>query len=190
MQLSCRVSGFLTSLFLFLASPIVATETAIFAGGCFWCLEHDFQQLPGVISVVSGYCGGSEPNPTYSQVSSGKTGYVEAVNVTYDEAIVSYPELLDFYWKNIDPTQGDGQFCDQGPQYRPVIFYLDETQKKEAEISKAHISIQPNKVEIRPATSFYPAEEYHQDYAEKNPFRYQFYRYRCGRDARLKELWP
>nr|MCH9690369.1 peptide-methionine (S)-S-oxide reductase MsrA [Gammaproteobacteria bacterium] len=132
MQLSCRVSGFLTSLFLFFASSLIAAETAIFAGGCFWCLEHDFQQVPGVISAVSGYCGGSEPNPTYAQVSGGKTDYVESVRVSYDEAVVSYSELLDFYWKNIDPTRDDGQFCDQGPQYRPVIFYLTEKQKEQA----------------------------------------------------------
>lgn len=183
----CRVLLFTASLLLCAAAS--ATETAIFAGGCFWCMEHDFQQLPGVESVISGYCGGSEPNPTYELVSSGKTNYVESVMVTYDPQVITYSQLLDFYWRNIDPTRDDGQFCDYGRQYRPVIFYLNKMQEKLAKASKEKIAIKPNKVEINPATKIYPAEEFHQDYAEKNPFRYHFYRTSCGRDARLQELW-
>ncbi len=170
-----------------------AEETAIFAGGCFWCVQHDFDQVPGVVSTESGYTGGSVKNPTYEQVSGGGTGHVEAVKVVFDEKQVSYKQLLDFYWHNIDPTRNDGQFCDEGDQYRPVIFYTNETQKKEADAYEQELlekgSITPIKVDILPAKPFYSAEEYHQEYYKKNPVRYKFYRYNCKRDKRLKELW-
>lgn len=168
-------------------------KIAIFAGGCFWCVEHDFDQVPGVISTTSGYTGGETANPKYEDVSMGTTGHVESVKVVYDPKEVSYDKLLDFYWHNIDPTKDDGQFCDTGKQYRPVIFYLDDHQKKLAEEYKEKLlkegKIHPIKVEILPAKVFYPAEEYHQKFYKKNPIRYKFYRYRCGRDKRLKEIW-
>lgn len=168
-------------------------EEAIFAGGCFWCVEHDFDQVEGVISTTSGYTGGHKINPTYQEVSAGGTGHVEAVKVIFDPKKVSYQKLLDFYWHNIDPTRNDGQFCDSGQQYRPVIYYMNDTQKKLAEAEKQRLvdehKIPSIKVEILPAQTFYPAEEYHQKYYKKNPIRYNFYRYRCGRDKRLKEVW-
>ncbi|MCH9626021.1 MAG: Peptide methionine sulfoxide reductase MsrA [Chlamydiales bacterium] len=170
-----------------------ADETALFAGGCFWCMEQAFDEVEGVVSTTSGFTGGEEPNPTYAEVSSGKTGHVETVEVVFDPKRVSYEELLDVYWRNVDPTRNDGQFCDTGVQYRPVIFYLNEQQKKEAEASKEKLlketKVQPILVDILPATQFYPAEEYHQNYHQKNPYRYKFYKYRCGRKQRLKELW-
>lgn len=168
-------------------------EEAIFAGGCFWCVEHDFDQVEGVISTTSGYTGGQKVNPTYHEVSAGKTGHVEAVKVVFNPQKVSYQKLLTFYWHNIDPTRKDGQFCDAGQQYRPVIFYTNATQKKLAEADKQRLldehKIQPIEVEILPAQAFYSAEEYHQKYYQKNPLRYKFYRYRCGRDQRLKDIW-
>lgn len=171
----------------------VMNEEAIFAGGCFWCVEHDFDQVKGVISTTSGYTGGHKVNPTYEEVSSGVTGHLEAVKVIYDPQEVSYQKLLDFYWHNIDPTRNDGQFCDTGKQYRPVIFYTNESQRKLAEEYKQKMidegKIKPILVEILPAQSFYPAEEYHQKYYKKNPIRYNFYRFTCGRDKRLKEIW-
>ncbi len=169
------------------------TEEAIFAGGCFWCVEHDFDQVPGVISTTSGYTGGQKVNPTYEDVSAGGTGHVESVKVVYHPKEVSYQKLLDVYWHNIDPTRNDGQFCDSGSQYRPVIFYTNEEQKKLAENYKQKLieqdKLKPILVEILPAQAFYPAEEYHQDYYKKNPLRYKFYRYNCGRDQRLQEIW-
>lgn len=168
-------------------------EEAIFAGGCFWCVEHDFDQVKGVISTTSGYTGGHKVNPTYEEVSSGMTGHVEAVKVIFDPKEVSYQKLLDFYWHNVDPTRNDGQFCDTGSQYRPVIFYSNSNQRKLAEDYKEQMikenKIHPILVEILPAQTFYPAEEYHQKYYKKNPLRYKFYRYTCGRDDRLKALW-
>ena len=169
-------------------------EKAILAGGCFWCIESDFEKLKGVIDVVSGYTGGKVSNPTYRQVSAGGTGHVEAVEVTYDPSTVSYAEILDYYWRHIDPTRDDGQFCDNGPEYRPAIFYKGAGQKSVAEESKANIDDTkpfPDeiKVELIPASTFYRAEDYHQDYRHKNPFRYRFYRYGCGRDKRVAELW-
>lgn len=168
-------------------------ERATFASGCFWCTQHDFDQVKGVISTVSGYTGGNKVNPTYEEVSAGGTGHVEAVQLLYDPHQVSYEELLDFYWHNIDPTQNDGQFCDKGSEYRPVIFYHNEKQKELAEKYKNRLiadnKIGPILVEILPAKTFYPAEEYHQSYYKKNPLRYKFYRYRCGRDKRLEEVW-
>lgn len=184
--------------FVFFSSFIVEenhndNETATFASGCFWCTQHDFDHLKGVLATEAGYTGGDQVQPTYEQVSSGKTGHVEAVRLHFNPSIISYQELLDFYWKNIDPTRNDGQFCDKGNQYRPVIFYHNENQKKLAEASKEKIiresKIQPVLVDILPAKEFYPAEEYHQSYYKKNPVRYKFYRYYCGRDKRLEELW-
>lgn len=166
---------------------------ATFAGGCFWCVQKDFDGVKGVISTTSGYTGGNIHNPTYEEVSAGGTGHVEAVEVVYDPKRVSYEELLNFYFHNIDPTRNDGQFCDKGKQYRPVIFYHSEDQKKLAENYRQKLieskKIHPILVEIVPVATFYPAEEYHQKYYEKNPLSYKFYRYNCGRDKRLKELW-
>jgi peptide-methionine (S)-S-oxide reductase len=169
-------------------------ETAILAGGCFWCMESDYEKLDGVLDVVSGYTGGHVSNPTYEQVSSGGTGHLEAVKVTYDASRISYPQILDFFWHHIDPTRNDGQFCDRGPQYRPAIFYEDESQHQQALASEKHIEqikpfAEPLKVEIIQASKFYPAEQYHQDYYKKNPLRYRFYRYTCGRDSRIDALW-
>ena len=169
-------------------------EKATFAAGCFWCTEEAFEKVPGVISVVSGYTGGKVKNPSYEQVSSGRTGHTEAVLVTFDPAKVSYEKLLDVFWLNHDPTVTDRQFCDGGSQYRPEIFYHSPEQKRLAEASKAKWEKQkpfrqPILTQITAATEFYPAEEYHQDFVQKNPIRYRAYRIGCGRDARLKELW-
>jgi peptide-methionine (S)-S-oxide reductase len=168
--------------------------TAIFAGGCFWCMEGPYDQLDGVISTTSGYAGGKAPNPTYELVSAGGTGYAEAVRVVYDPAKVSYDKLLDVYWHNVDPTQVEGQFCDHGHQYRTAIFYANDEQKQIAERSLAELrKTKPFEgkivTEIVPVTTFYPAEDYHQDYYQKNPLRYKYYRWACGRDQRLTELW-
>ncbi|HKQ62251.1 MAG TPA: peptide-methionine (S)-S-oxide reductase MsrA [Candidatus Polarisedimenticolaceae bacterium] len=176
------------------AVPAAKTETAIFAGGCFWCMEAAFDDLPGVISAVSGYTGGTKKNPTYEEVSSGGTGHAESVKITYDPAKLSYEKLLDVFWHNVDPLTRDAQFCDHGTQYRSAIFYLDEPQHKLAEASKraiedAHRFKLPIVTEIVAASTFYPAEDYHQDYHEKNPLRYRSYRWGCGRDERLKQLW-
>jgi methionine-S-sulfoxide reductase len=175
-------------------SSRAAEATAIFAGGCFWCEESAFEGLPGVVSVVSGYTGGHVANPTYEDVSSGRTGHTESARVTYDPAKISYAKLLDVYWHNVDPTDGDGQFCDRGSQYRPAIFYLDDAQKKEAEASKRKLEEIPKlegkiAVQIVAAATFYPAEEYHQDFCKKKPAHYEAYRKGCRRDARLKEIW-
>ena len=177
-------------------SPASGTDSAkaTFGGGCFWCMEPPFDKLPGVISTTSGYTGGQKKNPTYQEVSAGSTGHAEVVQVVYDPKQVSYEKLLDVFWHNVDPTQKDGQFCDHGSQYRTAIFYHDEEQKQLAEAAKARL--QQDKpfqgeivTEIVPAEEFYAAEEYHQDYATKNPIRYKFYRTGCGRDQRLKQLW-
>jgi peptide-methionine (S)-S-oxide reductase len=170
------------------------SKTAIFAGGCFWCMEPPFDKLPGVTATISGYTGGRTVNPSYEQVSSGSTGHAEAVQVIYDPKKVSYEKLLEVFWVNIDPTVKDRQFCDSGNQYRTGIFYSDEAQRKAAEASKAAIEkSKPFKqaivTPIEMAGAFYAAEDYHQDYYKKNPVRYNFYRTGCGRDARLKELW-
>ena len=171
-----------------------ATAKAIFAGGCFWCMEHPFDVLPGVVSTTSGYIGGQKKNPTYEEVSAGRTGHTEAVQVVYDPKKVTYEKLLDVFWHNIDPTVKDQQFCDHGSQYRSGIFYTDDEQKRLAETSKA--ALDRNKpfsaaivTEITRASEFYPAEDYHQDFYLKNPLRYKYYRSGCGRDARLKQLW-
>lgn len=168
------------------------SETATFAGGCFWCMEPPFDAIDGVISTTSGYTGGFTQNPTYEQVSNGTTGHLEAVRVIYDPARVSYQQLLDTFWRNIDPLNNSGQFCDRGPQYRSAVFYHNEIQKKQAEVSRDWLKGERNweiATDIRPAVRFYPAEDYHQDYYRKNPLRYKFYRSGCGRDERLKELW-
>ena len=175
------------------AAPVAKTEKAVFAGGCFWCIEADFEKLPGVLTAVSGYTGGEEKNPTYDQVSARLTGHTEAVELTYDPAKVSYPELVEYFWKHIDPTVKDQQFCDHGPQYRTGIYPVGSAQLKAAEASKANLvaSARFKNVftEIVPDTVFWPAEEYHQDYYKKNSWRYHYYRTGCGRDARVKELW-
>ncbi len=181
---------------LLLCAPVQAakTETAVFAGGCFWCSEADFEKIPGVSAVVSGYIGGKEKNPTYEQVSSHATGHAEAVQVTFDPAVVGYAQLLEHFWRTIDPTVKDRQFCDSGPQYRSGIFPLDATQKKLADASKAALEKSgvlksPIQTEITAAGTFWPAEDYHQDYYKKNPIRYRYYRHGCGRDARLEAIW-
>lgn len=171
-----------------------ATATATFAGGCFWCMEPPFDQLDGVISTTSGYSGGTLKDPSYKQVSHGGTGHAEVVQVIYDPKKVSYAELLEVFWHNIDPTRIDGQFCDGGDQYRSEIFYHNAEQKQLADQSKAAlVELKPFKkpvlTRVTQASTFYPAEDYHQDYYMKNPVRYKFYRYGCGRDVRLEELW-
>ena len=170
------------------------TELATFAMGCFWCGETQFETLPGVKSVISGYSGGREERPTYEQVSAGETGHYESIQITFDPAVVSYAKLLDMFWHGIDPTQSNGQFCDHGRQYRSVVFVHDATQKKLADDSRRAIEAsgvlkQPIVTEILPYTKFWPAEEYHQDFWKKDPQRYTSYREGCGRDRRLAELW-
>lgn len=171
-----------------------ATAKAVFAGGCFWCVEADFDKLPGVISTTSGYTGGKTANPTYQQVSGHTTGHAEAVQIVYDPAKVSYARLVEYFWRTIDPTVKDRQFCDHGTPYRTAIFAQDAEQLKIAQDSRAALEKtkpfkEPIVTEIAPASTFYPAEEYHQDYYKKNPLRYKYYRTGCGRDARLKQLW-
>ncbi|HEU5047908.1 MAG TPA: peptide-methionine (S)-S-oxide reductase MsrA [Rickettsiales bacterium] len=167
-------------------------KQATFAGGCFWCMQGEFQQIPGVSKVVAGYTGGHTKNPTYEQVSEGDTGHFEAIEVTYDPQKVSYQKLLDVFWENVDPLDEYGQFCDKGSQYRAGIFYHDSEQQSLAEHSKEKVKAmfkQPVATIIGPASEFYPAEDYHQDFYIKNRTRYKQYRTGCGRDARLKELW-
>lgn len=169
------------------------TATAIVASGCFWCTESDFEKLPGVISAESGYIDGKTANPTYQEVSSGATGYTEAVRVVYDPARVSYGQLLDHFWKNVDPTVKNRQFCDVGSQYRSGIYWLTEAERKVAEESRDALlksgRFKEIHTEIKAASTFYLAEEYHQDYYKKNPIRYSYYRNGCGRDTRLQQLW-
>ena len=165
---------------------------ATFAGGCFWCMEPPFDELPGVVSTTSGYTGGRHANPTYEQVSSGTTGHAESLQVRYDPKKVSYEALLEVFWRNIDPLTANRQFCDRGPQYRSAIFYHDEEQRRLAQSSKEALNgrfAEPIVTEIEPAGAFYPAEEYHQDYYKKNPVRYKLFRWNCGRDARLSQVW-
>jgi peptide-methionine (S)-S-oxide reductase len=169
-------------------------QKANLAGGCFWCMEHPFDELPGVVSVTSGYTGGQKKNPTYEEVSAGGTGHAESVQIVYDPAKIGYDKLLDRYWHNIDPTVKDRQFCDTGNQYRSAIFFHNEEQRRLAVQSKKALEASkpfkgPVLTEIVPASEFYPAEDYHQHYYKKNPIRYKYYRTRCGRDKRLKELW-
>lgn len=176
------------------AAPTPQRGSAIFAGGCFWCEETAFEGVPGVISATSGYTGGQKKNPTYDEVSSGGTGHAESVEVVYDPAKISYEKLLDIFWRNVDPFQANGQFCDHGTQYRSAIFYRDDAQRAAAEASKRKLEENPRfrgkiVTQIVPASTFYPAEEYHQDFYKKDPVRYRSYRAGCGRDARLKEIW-
>jgi len=175
-------------------TPAAQLQKATFAGGCFWCMEHPFDELPGVVSVTSGYTGGPKKNPTYEEVSAGETGHAESVQVVYDPTKIGYDKLLTRFWHNIDPTAKDRQFCDTGNQYRSAIFYHGEEQRRLAlQSKKALEQTKPFKgpvvTEIVAATEFYPAEEYHQHYYKKNPLRYSYYRLSCGRDKRLKELW-
>ena len=176
------------------ATASAATRTAVFAGGCFWCTESDFEKVPGVVEVISGYTGGHVANPTYEEVSAGGTGHVEAVKVIYDPAKVSYTQLLGWFWRHVDPTDAGGQFVDRGSQYRSVIFYADAEQRRLAEASKAQLEAsrrfdKPIVTEILPLGPFYPAEAYHQHYAKKNPIRYHWYRYHSGRDQFLDKVW-
>jgi peptide-methionine (S)-S-oxide reductase len=169
-------------------------KIAIFAGGCFWCMEHPFDEIDGVISVTSGYTGGTKSKPTYEEVSSGSTGHAEAVQVVYDPGKVNYQKLVDVFWRNIDPLTPNAQFCDHGSQYRSAIFYVDDEQKRVAEISKEVLAKsgrfdRPIVTQIVAATAFWPAEGYHQHYYKTHPVQYKFYRYNCGRDRRLEQLW-
>ena len=166
--------------------------TAIFAGGCFWCVEADFDKVPGVLATTSGYTGGTVPNPGYERVSAGGTGHAEAVEVAYDPRKVSYTQLVEFFWHHIDPTVKDRQFCDHGNQYRTAIFVKNEEERKIAEASKKKVEAQlkvPIYTEITQAGPFYAAEDYHQDFYVKNPTKYKFYRWNCGRDQRIEQIW-
>lgn len=176
---------------LFTSVCFAKTEQAIFAGGCFWCVEADFDHLPGVLSTTAGYDGDILKDPSYEQVSSGKTNYTESVLVTFDPGQISYKQLVDYFYRHIDPTTKDAQFCDIGHQYRSAVFYLTEEQKQIAlSVTKTLKQTFPEVyTEISPSTHFYPAEQYHQNYYQKNPIRYKYYRYRCGRDARIEEVW-
>ncbi len=184
----------------FIAPPFSAGQsgssppraTATFAGGCFWCMEPPFDELDGVLSTTSGYIGGRTPNPTYEQVSGGGTGHFEALEITYDPSKITYEKLLDVFWRNVDAVDGGGQFCDRGTQYLSAIFYHSEEQQREAEASKQQVATRLGKTVatgVVKAAPFYRAEEYHQDYYKKNPVRYKFYKWNCGRAQRLEALW-
>lgn len=179
-------------LFATFSAQAQTRANAVFAGGCFWSMELPFENLPGVIAVTSGYTGGKTKNPTYDEVSAGNSGHYEAVQVTYDPRRITYAKLLEIYWRNIDPLDADGQFCDRGDEYRTAIFYGNEAERRVAEASKQRL-LQMKRwriaTAILPASTFYRAEEHHQDYAKKNAVRYKFYRLNCGRDARLNKLW-
>lgn len=169
-------------------------DVATFGSGCFWCTESDFDKVKGVVTTISGYMGGKTPNPTYKSVSAGGTGHAEVLQVTFDPSQVSYKTLLDYYWRHTDVVDGGGQFCDRGDQYRPVIFVHTPEQRQLAEAGKAALEksgrfSKPIAVQIVDASKFTPAEDYHQDYYEKNPLKYRYYRYSCGRDSRIKQLW-
>lgn len=197
-SIACGLGWLMTA-----ASPVAAqtpalasapTARAIFAGGCFWCVESDFDKIPGVIATTSGYTGGKTVRPTYEEVSSHTTGHAEAVEVVYDPKKVSYQRLVEYFWHTIDPTVKDQQFCDHGTPYRTAIFAVDAEQLTVANASKAALEKSkpfkaPIVTEVTPASTFFPAEEYHQDYYKKNPIRYKYYRNGCGRDARLQQLW-
>jgi peptide-methionine (S)-S-oxide reductase len=170
------------------------TAKAYFAGGCFWCMEEAFEKVDGVLAAVSGYMGGTVANPTYEEVSAGRTGHAEAVEVTYDPTKVTYQKLLDAFWRNVDPVTPNAQFCDHGTQYRAAIFYSTDEEKRLSEESKRAIEEskrfpQPIVTQLGQASTFYPAEDYHQDYYKKNPLRYKYYKYGCGRAQRLETLW-
>jgi peptide-methionine (S)-S-oxide reductase len=190
-----QASFILTSIFF--SSIILAstpkTETAIFAGGCFWSMQHDFEKTPGIIETTVGYTGGTLASPTYEQVSSGTTGHYEAIRIVFDPKIISYQQLVNLYWHDTDPTDANGQFCDKGNEYHPVIFYENPAQQKIADESKAQL-IQSKVLatvatQILPAKTFYPAEDYHQHYSDKNPVAYSSYRYGCQRDNTLNAVW-
>ena len=177
-------------------SPALSASaaTATFAMGCFWCAETGYEGMPGVISVISGFTGGPEKSPTYEQVSAGRTGHLESIEIKFDPSKISYDKLVDIFWHSVDPTQGNGQFCDHGRQYVSAIFYHDESQKKVALDSKRRIEVSgilkaPIVTRILPASAFWPAEEYHQDFWKKDPERYHSYREGCGRDRRLAQIW-
>lgn len=175
-----------------LPKPGPGQAVATFAGGCFWCVESDFDHVPGVISTTSGYTGGHVDNPTYHQVSDGGTGHAESVEVIYDPKKVSYAQLLGYFWRHIDPTVKDRQFCDVGNQYRTAIFVHNDQERKLAEASKKKVEAELKKpiyTQIVTAGTFYPAEEYHQDFYKKNPVKYKFYRWNCGRDQRVQQIW-
>jgi peptide-methionine (S)-S-oxide reductase len=193
------LKGLFAAAVLSLAMPLTtvapaqaAQAVAIFAGGCFWCMEPPYDKTGGVISTTSGYIGGSVANPTYKQVSGGGTGHLEAVRVVYDPNRVSYQKLLDVFWRNVDPFDGGGQFCDRGSQYRSAIFYTNSEQKAAALASKAEVQKRFGRnvaTSVRRAGKFYPAEDYHQNYYRKNAYKYKYYRSRCGRDSRLSSVW-
>ena len=195
MRLIALLLGLLLALGAPVAPALAATEEAVLAGGCFWCLEHDLEVLPGVLDVESGYSGGKGANPTYKQVSAGGSGHQEVVRVRFDSTEIRYDTLLRAYWRNIDPLDAGGQFCDRGDSYRPVIFTTSANQSVEArnslvaaarELGKPAAAI---KVAIRPLAKFWPAEGYHQNYAKRNGVRYNYYRWSCGRDRRLDTVW-
>ena len=175
------------------AAAQAATATAVFAGGCFWCTESDFEKLPGVVAAESGYTGGKTANPTYEAVSAGHTGHTEAVRVTYDPAKVSYAQLVEFFWRTLDPTEKDRQFCDVGDQYRSGIYWGTDAERQVAEASLARLKesgrFKNIYTEVKKADPFYVAEDYHQDYYKKNSVRYSYYRFSCGRDAQIKRVW-
>ena len=169
-------------------------QVATFAGGCFWCVEQGFEKIPGVIEAISGYSGGTEPNPTYEQVSSGSTGHTEAVQVYYDPTLITYKGLVEGFWRFMDPTDAKGQFVDRGQQYRPAIFYHDDQQRQVAESSRDSLAAsgrydKPVVIEITPFSTFYEAEDYHQDYYKKNPVRYRFYTHNSGRYQFIEQVW-
>lgn len=175
-------------------APAQKSEVATFAGGCFWCVESDFDKVEGVLSTVSGFMGGKTPNPTYKQVSAGGTGHAEVVQITYDPAKVSYQRLLDVFWRTVDPLDAGGQFCDRGDEYRTEVFTHSPEQQRLAEASKVALDASGRfdrkiATAITPASQFTAAEDYHQDYYTKNPLQYRYYRFSCGRDARVKQLW-
>ncbi len=186
------IAGVLTGIMSL--SATADTEIATFAGGCFWCMEPPFDELDGVKSTTSGYIGGTKRNPTYQEVSAGRTGHTEAVKIVYDPVKISYGDLLKVFWRNIDPLTPNRQFCDGGSQYRSGIFYQNSEQQRLAEASRTALSDsgrfnQPIVTEVTEASKFYPAEDYHQNYYKKNPVRYKFYRFNCGRDKRLAQVW-
>jgi peptide-methionine (S)-S-oxide reductase len=196
MRFRLFISLLLASAATLAATPVQVppgNKVATFAGGCFWCMEPPFDKLPGVVATISGYTGGTKTNPTYEEVSSGTTGHAESVDVIYDPKKITYEQLLDVFWHNVDPFDQYGQFCDKGDQYKGAIFYHDEVQHRAAIASRDAVQRRFPKqrvvTDIIAAGRFWPAEEYHQDYHKKNPIRYKYYRHGCGRDARLEEIW-
>jgi peptide-methionine (S)-S-oxide reductase len=197
MKLLIALTGFVLTVAHAAPPPVPAATpgraTAIFAGGCFWCIEKDFEKLAGVIEVESGYTAGRTPNPSYEQVSSGSTGHTEAVRVIYDPQKLGYPQLVEYFWRHIDPTVKDRQFCDVGSQYRSGIYWQNEAERQAAEASRDALlksgKFKTIHTELAPASAFWLAETYHQDYYKKNPIRYNYYRKSCGRDARVEEIW-